>query len=141
MPRLSWRLLVFTLLLPLVLPLLAVRGVEQSAGPGVRHPHLLLSSDDPFTGLAALKARYAAGQRPSEDVCGEALTWVITNDATVAERALGYIRQERPPRQVGSRTYASYVCWSLAFDWLYDYPGFDAALKDRLAGDLLDAGE
>ncbi len=27
---------------------------------------------------------------------------------------------------------------SLAFDWLYDYPGFDAALKDKLAADLLD---
>ncbi len=140
--RVSRRLLVLTLSLPLLLPpLLAVRRVEPSAGPGVRHPHLLLSSDDPFTGLPALKARYAGGQRPSDDVCGEALTWVITNDATAAERALGRIRQERPPRQVGSRTYASYVCWSLAFDWLYDYPGFDAALKDRLAGDLLDAGE
>jgi hypothetical protein len=28
---------------------------------------------------------------------------------------------------------------SLAFDWLYDHPSFDAALKDRLANGLLDS--
>jgi hypothetical protein len=137
MPRASCRVLLVAVLL---LVLVADRPVEP-AGAGVRHPHLLLSADDPFTGLPALQARYAAGQRPSDDVCGDALTWLITNDRAAAERAVGRIRQERPPQKVGSRSYAAYVCWSLAFDWLYDYPGFDAALKDRLAGDLLAAGE
>lgn len=34
-----------------------------------------------------------------------------------------------------------YVRWSLAFDWLYNYPGFDAALKDRIALEFLGAAE
>jgi heparin/heparan-sulfate lyase len=46
-----------------------------------------------------------------------------------------------PPEQVGSRTYPEYVKWSLAFDWLYNYPGFEARLKDRIAGELLKAAE
>jgi hypothetical protein len=112
----------------------------QAAREG-HHPHLLLSRDDPFTGLPALARRYAAGRRPSEDVCGDALGWLVTGDAAHADQAVARMRRERPPQQVGSRTYAAYVCWSLAFDWLYDYPGFDAALKDQLAGDLLRAAE
>jgi hypothetical protein len=120
-------------------PLLAAPA-PQRVTP-VRHPHLLLSTDDPYTGLSALKERYASGQRPSDDACGDALAWLITGDRTIADRAVARIRRERPPQQVGSRTYAAYICWSLAFDWLYDYQGFDATLKDQLAGDLLHAAE
>src|SRR6185437_6657467 len=58
-----------------------------------------------------------------------------------AERAVDEMRRNHPPAKVGSRTYMDYVRWSLAFDWLYDYQGFDAALKDRLAGELLSAAE
>src|SRR6476469_8125356 len=125
------RILLAFLLLPLVTP----------AKGSTRHPHLLISADDPFTGLPALKARYAAGLRPSDDICGQALSYLVTDDRAFAEKAMDRIRNERPPQQVGSRTYAAYVCWSLAFDWLYDYPGFEAPLKDQLANDLLGAAE
>jgi hypothetical protein len=132
MPPASRRILVAVVL---VLPLLAA---AESPRP---HPHLLLSADDPFTGLPGLKARYAAGLHPSDDVCGNAVSYLVTGERAFAEQAMGRIRRERPPQQVGSRTYAAYVCWSLAFDWLYDYPGFEATLKDQLAGDLLNAAD
>jgi hypothetical protein len=45
------------------------------------------------------------------------------------------------PNNVGSRTYPEYVKWSLTFDWLYNYPGFDNELKDRVAAELLRAAE
>ena len=34
-----------------------------------------------------------------------------------------------------------YLNRSMAFDWLYDYPGFDAALKDQVAADLVAGAE
>ncbi|HWF65946.1 MAG TPA: hypothetical protein VN670_01500, partial [Acidobacteriaceae bacterium] len=37
--------------------------------PG-RKPRLLIAEEDPFTGLALLRTRYAAGQRPSDDMPG-----------------------------------------------------------------------
>ena len=58
-----------------------------------------------------------------------------------AKRAVAEIRETHPPEQVGSRTYPEYVKWSLAFDWLYNYPGFDNELKDRVAAELLRAAE
>ena len=51
------------------------------------------------------------------------------------------MRRTHPPELVGSRTYPEYVKWSLAFDWLYNYPGFDTQLKDRIALELLKAAE
>jgi hypothetical protein len=104
-------------------------------------PRLLIGKDDPFTGLTILRARYAAGMRPSDDIAGWALTYLITDDETLAKRALDEMRRTHPPEKVGSRTYMDYVRWSLAFDWLYGHKDFDGALKDRIAGELLSAAE
>jgi hypothetical protein len=104
-----------------------------------RRPRLLIADADPFTGLSLLKARYAAGRRPSEDMEGWALSWQLTGEESFAERALTEMRA----KQVASggkpsRSWVDYARWSLAFDWLFPYRGFDRALKDRIAGELKD---
>src|SRR5437016_9464200 len=104
-------------------------------------PRLLIGKDDPFTGLTIFRARYAAGMRPSDDIAGWALTYFVTGDESFARRALDEMRRTHPPEKVGSRTYMDYVRWSLAFDWLYDHKDFDGALKDRIAGELLNGAE
>lgn len=105
----------------------------------VSHPRLLIAQTDPFTGLPLLKTRYLAGRRPSEDMEGWALSWLLTGKDAFAERAIAEMRAKR----VGaggraSRSWVDYVRWSITFDWLFEYRGFDAALKDRVAGELMD---
>ncbi len=114
---------------------------RQPAASSDVHPRMLVSAGDPFTGLDVLRARYAAGRRPPDDVCGDALTWLVTHEEGAAQRAVQRLRDEPAPARPGSRTYPAYVCRALAFDWLYTHPGFDAALKDRVASELAGAAE
>ena len=107
----------------------------------ITHPRMLIGERDPLTGYKVLKARYDAGARPPDDIDGWALTYLLTGDESFAKRAVQKIRDTHTPEQVGSRTYPEYVKWSLAFDWLYNYAGFDNALKDRVASELLHAAE
>jgi hypothetical protein len=70
---------------------------------------------------------------------GWALSWLLTGQDDFADRALaqmraGHISSTGKP----SRSWVDYVRWSLAFDWLYSYRGFDDALKHRVAGELRD---
>src|SRR4030095_2728311 len=104
-------------------------------------PRMLIGENDPLTGFKVLRARYDAGARPPDDMDGWALTYLLTGDEAFAKRALQKLRETHPPELVGSRTYPEYVKWSLAFDWLYNYPGFDDQLKDRIAAELLKAAE
>jgi hypothetical protein len=108
----------------------------QTARP---RPRLLIADEDPFTGLALLKTRYAAGRRPSNDMLGWALSWRLTGQNTFADRAVAEMRSKRLPAEgKASRTWLDYARWSLAFDWLFDYPDFDHALRDRIAHELVD---
>src|SRR5437763_16565436 len=104
-------------------------------------PRLLIGKDDPFTGFTILRARYAAGMRPSDDIAGWALTYLITGDDSFAQRAIAEMRRTHPPEKTGSHTYMDYVRWSVALGWLYNYKDFVCALKDRIAGELLNAAE
>ena len=105
----------------------------------VRHPRMLIASTDPFTGLQILKSRFATGRRPSEDMEGWALSWQLTRQDAYAERALAEMRTKRVAAGgKASRSWVDYTRWALAFDWLFDYRGFDHALKDRVAGELRD---
>src|SRR5512146_3277863 len=100
-------------------------------------PRLLIARSDPFTGLPLLKARYAAGLRPSNDMEGWALSWQLTGQKEFAERALGEMRTKQVTHTgKASRNWLDYTRWALAFDWLFAYPGFDRALKDRVAAEL-----
>ncbi|MCA1620480.1 MAG: heparinase II/III-family protein [Acidobacteria bacterium] len=111
----------------------------QTRQAAVVRPRMLVGERDPLTGFQTLRARYDAGARPPDDLAGWALTYLLKGDEGAARRAVEEMRRARTPERVGSRTYPEFVKWSLAFDWLYNYPGFDAALKDRVAGELVKA--
>ena len=100
-------------------------------------PSLLLAASDPFCGLDILRMRYAAGRRPSGDMAGNALSWLVTGQDAFAQKSLSEMLSSAPPKP-GSQTWLTYVNWALTFDWLYEHPAFDAALKDRVAQQLLD---
>jgi len=55
-------------------------------------PSMLLGSTDPFCGLDILRARYAAGHRPSDDLAGNALGWLIRGDDGFAQKSLAQMR-------------------------------------------------
>jgi hypothetical protein len=107
----------------------------------VDHPRLLIAERDPFSGLPALRARWAAGERPSSDLPGLALSYLLSGDESFARRALEALRADKPTGARGSNRYVRYLNRSLAFDWLYGYAGFDAALKDAVAADLVAGAE
>src|SRR6185436_607400 len=130
-----------SILLLSCIALLAQAGFIEASAQTITHPRMLVSERDPLTGYKILRARYDAGARPPDDIDGWALTYLLTGDETFAKRAVQKIRETHTPDLVGSRTYPEYVKWSLAFDWLYNYPGFDTELKDRVAAELLRAAE
>ena len=115
------------------------RAPEPAARPA--RPRLLIAERDPFSGLPILRARWASGARPSDDLPGWALGYAITGDEGAARRALEELRRAHPPTKGGSSLYLEYLRFALAFDWLYRYPGFDDALKERVARELVDGAE
>jgi hypothetical protein len=103
-------------------------------------PSLLLLRDDPFSGLRLLQDRYDAGRRPSDDIPGWALSWQLTKQNDFADRAIAALRVlAGPPKGPPSRMWMQIVGLCLAFDWLYEHPAFDAALKDSLANGFVDS--
>ncbi len=116
-------------------------GAAVSAHGQVRAPRLLLAERDPFSGLPALRARWAAGERPPTDLPGLALSYLLSGDESFARRALDELRADKPTGSRGSNRYVRYLNRSLAFDWLYGHAGFDAALKDAVAADLVAGAE
>jgi hypothetical protein len=124
-----------------VLLALVTRAAPEAASteaPAPARPRMLIAERDPFSSLAALRARYAAGERPSDDLPGRALTWVLTGDEAAARQALDELRGEPEGARRRSNLYQAYLRRALAFDWLYGYAGFDRALKDRVAAELVD---
>jgi len=119
----------------------AIARAPEAAPAGITHPRLLVAERDPFSGLPALRARWAAGERPSDDLPGWALSYLLSGDESYARRAVEALARPRPRQQRGSNRYIETLNDALAFDWLYGYAGFDEAMKDRLARELVDAAE
>jgi hypothetical protein len=119
----------------------ATTGAARVHGAPRVHPRMLITERDPFSGLPALRARWAAGERPSADLPGLALSYLLSGDESFARRAVDELRADRPTGGKGSNRYVRYLNRSLAFDWLYGYAGFDAALKDAVAADLVAGAE
>ena len=63
-----------------------------NAQVSAQRPRLLIANTDPFTGLPLLKTRYANGMRPSDDMEGWALSWLLTRQDSFAEKALAAMR-------------------------------------------------
>src|ERR1044072_9130712 len=120
-------------------PVRAQSPSAQARQVAIVRPRMLVGERDPLTGFQTLRARYDAGARPPDDLAGWALTYLLKGDESFARRAVEEMRRTHTPERVGSRTYPEFVKWSLAFDWLYNYTGFDAALKDRVAGEMVKA--
>jgi len=113
--------------------------IEGNAEPVGRRPRLLISTTDPFTGIDLLKTRYQLRMRPSDDMEGWALSWQLTGDKSFAEKALNWMRSNHIVKGIKpSRSWADFARWSLAFDWLFDYSGFEETLRDRIATELMD---
>jgi hypothetical protein len=105
----------------------------------LQRPRLLISNTDPFTGLTVLRTRYAGGMRPTQDMEGWALSWLLTRQESFAEQALAAMRAGHITKGVKpSRSWLDYARWSLAFDWLSGYPGFDSSLQVRIADELME---
>jgi len=117
---------------------LTITATSAARAEAVVRPRMLLAQTDPFSGIPALKARYAAGARPSDDALGWALTYVLTGDESFARRALGDMQGKVLPTGKSSSLYIDYMRRALEFDWLYGCACFDAALKDRVAAELVD---
>jgi Heparinase II/III-like protein len=130
------------MVLTFLLTILILTPVAFAGSPSQpTRPRMLIGERDPLTGLNVLRARYAAGARPPDDIDGWALTYLLNKDEVFAKRAVDKMRTTHPPELVGSRTYPEFIKWSLAFDWLYNYRDFDGPLKDRIAVELLNAAE
>jgi hypothetical protein len=125
----------------LLLPLLAAVTPDAAQAAPVAHPRLLVAERDPFSGLPALRARWAAGERPAADLPGLALSWLLSGDESFARRAVDELRADRPAAGKGSNRYVRYMDRSLAFDWLHGYGGFDPSLRDEVAADLVAGAE
>jgi len=120
-----------------LLALGALEAATARAEAPVR-PRLLIAAQDPFSGIPALKARYALGARPSDDGPGSALSYVLTGDESFARRTLAEMQGKILPTGKSSSLYIDYMYRALEFDWLYGCPCFDAALKDKVAAELVD---
>ena len=100
-------------------------------------PSMMLGATDPFSGLDTLRVRFAAGHRPSDDITGNALSWLLSGQKVFGEKCIAALRTSALP-EPGSRSWPTYASHALAFDWLYGFPAFDEALKDKVARQLLD---
>lgn len=117
-------------------------GTGNSAAHAGAQPSLLVTPRDPFSGIELLKARCARGKRPSEDVSGWALSWLLLGDEQSAEKAVAHLKADAPPSSAQpGRAWVDFVAWSLAFDWLSGFSGFDESSRRHVAERLLDGGE
>jgi len=70
---------------------------------------------------------------------GWALSWQITRQENFAQKAVAAMRAGHITKGVKpSRSWIDYARWSLAFDWLSGYPGFEPALRNRIADELME---
>src|SRR5215216_3498142 len=100
------RLLIWTF--PLIISAAFSPAIEAQSPSNINRPRMLIGERDPLTGYKILRARYDAGARPSDDIDGWALSYLLTGDETFAKRAVKKLRETHTPEQVGSRTYPEY---------------------------------
>ncbi len=95
------------------------------------HPRMLVAETDPFSGLPALRAKYATGLRPSDDLAGWALSYLLTGEESFARRALEELRRFEAPHAGGSNQYFAYVTCSLLAEETPPAPAAPTASRVR----------
>ena len=102
--------------------------------------------------LAQLKAiprdaefRNALGKlKRQKNAAAQAMVYLLTGEKAAADKAVAWMRAFKPAGKLGPfRVYFGFRRLALAYDWLYDYPGFTAEIKAevrRNAQPLVKAG-
>ena len=80
------------------------------------------------------------GERPSEDLPGLALSWLLSGDETFARRALASYGRSAHPTQ-GLERLRAVPAPRDGLRLALRLPGFDPALKDQVAADLVAGAE
>jgi len=68
--------------------------------------------------------------KAQQSAAAQAMVWLLTKDAAAADRAVRRMRAYRYPGQVDTfHIFGRLTEFGLAYDWLYDYPGFTRDIK------------
>ena len=107
------------------------------------HPRLLLCAKS--TPLAISLAQLQSLKRDAEfdtmlrqlksqdHAAAQALVWLLTQDASAADKAIKRMRAYRYPGNVDTfHTFFRLTEFALAYDWLYNYPGFSKQIKSEV---------
>ncbi len=89
-----------------------------------------LPRDDDFNRmlLQLKRQKHAAAQ---------AMVWLLTQDTAAAQRAVERMRAYRYPGKVDTfHIYLRLTEFALAYDWLYDYPGFTREIKAEIRANV-----
>ncbi len=111
------------------------------------HPRLLLRPH--ATPLAISLEQLRAGPRDEEfksllaqlrkedDASAQAMVWLLTQDAAAAEKAIARMRGYRFPAKVDTfHVFFRLTEFALAYDWLYDAPGFSKEVRAQVRAGL-----
>ncbi len=81
--------------------------------------------------------RMLAQLQAQDDAAAQAIVWLLTNDASAADRAVRRMRSYRYPGEVDTfHIFGHLTEFGLAYDWLYGYPGFTPAIKAEIRANL-----
>lgn len=65
----------------------------------------------------------------------QAMLWLLNRDSAAADRALARMRSYQYPGDVDTfHIFGRLTEFGLAYDWLYDYPGFNTEIKAEIRG-------
>ena len=78
---------------------------------------------------------------PTTSPAGRSRTSLSGDESFARKARRGPPDRLRSPPRADPTCYMAYMGRSLAFDWLYGFAGFDAALKDRVAGELVEGAQ
>jgi Heparinase II/III-like protein len=115
------------------------------------HPRLLIRPKDTSLAISLKQLKsiprdadfktMLAKLRSADGAAPPALAWLLTGEKTDAEKSLGRIKAWKKPNSDGFnnpfRIYFGCFDMALAYDWLYNYPGFDARAKAEMRAKVL----
>src|SRR4051794_2466587 len=75
--------------------------------------------------------------RGSDDASAQAMLWLMTGEAAVAEKAIARLRAYRMPAKVDTfHVYLRLREFALAYDWLHDNPMFDRTAREAVRANI-----